>query len=146
MEDVRYTRIIDLKPNMELINITARVIETKPIKKIQTSKGERTLSEAVIGDETGRVKTILWGRHAGNVSEGDVIKINNAWTTIFKGELQLNIGSKSVIDKGNNDEAPEINSIPNQYPKAKNNYRPGTGVRGSKKSFRGGRFQINRER
>ena len=143
MENIRYTRIIDLKPNMELINITARVIEIKPLRKIQTSKGIRTLSEAIIGDESGRIKAVLWGKHAGNLNEGDAIRINNAWTTTFRGELQLNIGSKSTINKIEDSEAPNIESIPNQYPKAEEEkYR--SGFKGKRGSFRNRRTQSYR--
>jgi replication factor A1 len=32
----------------------------------------------VIGDETGRVKVTLWGKHAGTLKEGEAVEIRNA--------------------------------------------------------------------
>lgn len=78
-------KVGNLKPNMESVDLTVRVLEATDARQIQTKNGTRTISEAIVGDDTGRVKLTLWGKHAGSIKEGQVVKIENAWTTAFKG-------------------------------------------------------------
>ena len=111
-------KIGNLKPGMENVSVTVRVIETSEPKQIQTKKGTRTISEAIVGDETGRVKLTLWGNLAGSVKPGSVIKIDNAWTTAYRGQVQLNAGSKSQITETEDDSIPEADQIPEKVPSA----------------------------
>ncbi len=54
-------KVGNLKPNMESVDVTVRVLEASEARQIQTKNGVRTISEAIVGDETGRVKLTLWG-------------------------------------------------------------------------------------
>ena len=124
-------KINNLKAGMESVDVTVRVLEASEAKVIQTKNGTRTISEAVVGDDTGRVKLTLWGKLAGTVKQGSVIKINNAWTTAYKGKVQLNAGSKSTISEISDDSIPSEDQIPENTPSAGEYKRP----------FRGGRRQ-----
>jgi len=88
-------KISELKEGEQNVSVTARVIDAQEPRVIETKKGPRTISEAYLGDDTGRIKTTFWGEKAGSVEKGDVVKIEGAWTTSFKGKVQLNVGSKS---------------------------------------------------
>ncbi|MEM0363000.1 MAG: single-stranded DNA-binding protein [Sulfolobaceae archaeon] len=142
-------KIGNLKPNMENVNVTVRVLETTEKKQIQTKNGLRTISEAIVGDETGRVKLTLWGNHAGTIKEGQIIKIENAWTTAFKGQVQLNAGSKSKIAEADVKDFPDSSNIPENTPTAPQQMRGGRGFRGGGKRYGGygrrGRRQENEE-
>ena len=116
-------KVGNLKPNQENISVTVRVLEAEEPKTIRTKNGIRTISEAVVGDDTGRVKLTLWGNLAGKVKEGMVVRIDNAWTTAFRGKVQLNAGSKSTITQVDDDMVPPANSIPTNEPEAPN-YQP----------------------
>ncbi len=117
--------IIDLKPNLENISVKGRVLETSPPKIINTKRGMRTISNAVLGDETGRVQVTLWGSKAGTLHEGDVVEIDGAWTSSFRGRVQLNIGKSTSVKKLEDGEAPLAEDIPEDEPKAPmNNYSP----------------------
>ena len=131
------TSIINLKPNQEEVHITARVLEAGPARVIQTRKGPRTISDAILGDETGRVKATLWGRKAGTLEEGKVIDVKKAWTTSFRGQVQLNIGSSTEVIIVDDTEAPPAEEIPEESPKAPmNTYQPRRGFK--KGGFRRG--------
>lgn len=111
-------KVKDLKPGMSNVDIKVRVLEASPPKTIQTKKGERTISEAVVGDETGRVKLTLWGRAAGTIKEGDAIEIKGGWTTAYRGEVQLNIGGRDTIQSISDEEVPKEEEVPEERPKA----------------------------
>ncbi len=115
------TLIKDLKPHQENIHVVARVIDAQPPYTIQTRRGTRTISNAVLGDETGRVKTTLWGRRAGSLKKGVVVEIEGAWTTSYRGEVQLNIGSQTSVKELDDDAVPSVDEIPEYTPKAPQN-------------------------
>lgn len=112
------TKIINLKPGMENISINVRVIESIGVRTINTKAGVRTLGEYIVGDESGRVKLVVWGSKAASLTSGDSISIKNAWVTTFKGEVQLNVGKNSLIEKIADENMPKIEEIPNTTPKS----------------------------
>ncbi|MEZ0290243.1 MAG: OB-fold nucleic acid binding domain-containing protein [Sulfolobales archaeon] len=132
-------KISELRENMNNVSVIARVISTTKPRVIQTKKGARTISEAIIGDETGRVKLTLWGPRAGSVKEEDVIKIDNAWTTSYRGEVQLNAGSRSVINVVEIENFPTADQVPNNTPQAYTRESRERGYRGFGKRGRGWR-------
>ena len=117
------TPIIDLKPGQEDVTIKGRVLEAGPARVIQTRKGPRTISDAVIGDETGRVKVTAWGSKAGTIEEGKVLEISGAWTTAYRGQVQVNIGRNSEVKELGDEEAPRAEDIPEESPTAPQEYR-----------------------
>jgi replication factor A1 len=117
-------KILDLKEGEDNVSIKARVIKVSEPKIIQTRKGPKTISEAVIGDETGRVKLTLWGKHAGTLKEGETVEISGAWTTQYRGDVQVNVGYKGEIKNIPEEEVVSEEEIPESVPKAENPYQP----------------------
>lgn len=109
-------RIVDLRPNLENVTVKVRVLESHPPRTIQTKKGARTISNAVVGDESGRVDVTVWGEKAGSLKSGDAIEISGAWTTMFRGNIVLNVGRSTVIRKIDDNEVPSVNDIPSAKP------------------------------
>ncbi|MET1101845.1 MAG: single-stranded DNA-binding protein [Pyrodictiaceae archaeon] len=126
-------KILDLKPGMENVSLTVRVLEATAPRVIQTRKGPRTISEAVVGDSTGRARLTLWGNQAGSLEEGKAIHIEGAWTTSYKGQVVINVGNRSSITEVGDDKAPGEEEVPEVYPTAPMN-QPRRGGRGG---FRG---------
>lgn len=108
--------VIQLNPGMENVTVRVRVLETGEPRTIDTKKGTRTISNAIVGDSTGRVEVVLWGEKAGTLKAGDVVEINGAWVTEFRGRVQLNVGKSSNIKQLPSDSVPE--SIPESQPRA----------------------------
>jgi len=112
-------KVMDLKPGMERVSVLVRVIDPGEVKRITTKAGERTIREAVVGDDSGRVKLVMWGKSIKTLSQGDVVEVSGAWTTVFRGKLQLNVGGpenvKVVEDTG---QVPTTDEIPEEEPKA----------------------------
>ncbi|MEN3000072.1 MAG: single-stranded DNA-binding protein [Acidilobaceae archaeon] len=109
---MEFMRVGDLKGNMDNVNVRVRVIEAGESKVIDTKYGPRTISEAIVGDESGRIKLTLWGRIAGSIRAGDAIEIRGGWTTVFRGQVQLNVGQRGSVSKIDDSEVPSAEEIP----------------------------------
>ncbi len=123
-EERNYVKISELKPDMNKVATRVRVLETQEPKTVNTRKGPRTISEAIVGDETGRTKLTLWGNAAGSVEKGSAIEIRGAWTSVYKGQVMLNIGGRDNIVKIENEDIPKEEEVPETTPKAPEDYRP----------------------
>ncbi len=110
-------KIKDLKEKRS-VTIRGRVLEVSEKRTVNTKYGPAELSEAVIGDETGRVKVTLWRDKAGALKEGEVVEIRNGWTTSYKGEIQVNVNRRTEIVRLENSEAPPEEEIPERRPRA----------------------------
>ncbi len=111
-------KIRDLRPGLENIEVKVRVLERKGIKTIRTRSGDRTIGLYTVGDESGRVTLVAWGSKAAALEAGDTVKIVNAWVSNYRGEVQLNIGRSSIIERLNDDEVPSAEEIPEVMPRA----------------------------
>ncbi|MEM0037689.1 MAG: OB-fold nucleic acid binding domain-containing protein [Zestosphaera sp.] len=110
---------------MNGVRLVARVVNVEPSRTINTRSGLRTITEVIVGDETGRVKLTLWGRSlADKLKQGDTVEVKNAWTTVFKGVVQLNVGGEENISPSSESGLPEPEEIPDKYPQAPEGYRP----------------------
>ena len=105
-----------LQPGMENVTVKVRVLSAGEPRTIETKKGTRTISNAVVGDSTGRVETVLWGDKATALKVGDVVEIKGAWVTEYRGKVQLNVGKSTQISPLPSDSVPE--EIPESEPKA----------------------------
>ncbi|MDH5439868.1 MAG: single-stranded DNA-binding protein, partial [Candidatus Bathyarchaeota archaeon] len=91
-------KIEDLKAGMKKVNLKARVLEIPgPIMVYTRFGGEARISNALVADETGTVKLSLWGPQINVVTVNDVIQIENAYVSWFRGERQLRIGKHGRI-------------------------------------------------
>lgn len=115
---MEYTRISDLRGNMDNVSVRVRVLEAGEAVVINTKNGPRTISEAVVGDDSGRVRLTLWGKIAGSIKKGDALEIKGAWTSVFKGQVQLNVGVKGSIARIDDGEVPKEEEIPESTPTA----------------------------
>ena len=96
--EVTNPKIEDLKAGMKKVNLEARVLEIPGPKMVYTRfGGEARISNALVADETGTVKLGLLGPQINVVSVNDVIQIENAYVSWFRGERQLRIGKHGRI-------------------------------------------------
>ena len=85
--------IADLRTGMKRINLKAKVMEIPKPKCVFTRFGNyAAVTNALVADETGDIKLCLWNEQISSISEGDVIQIENAHISKFRGEQQLRIG------------------------------------------------------
>lgn len=130
-------KIADLREGLDGVTVRVRVIEASDPKVIQTRKGPRVISEAIVGDDSGKIKLTLWGKQAGQLQSGDAVEVKGAWTTSYRGEVQLNVGSKGEITSIPDDEVPKPEDVPDSVPKASERpqFRRGAGGFRSRRPF-----------
>jgi len=92
------TMVQDLRHGMKKVDVEAEVLETTKPLLVQTRYGNSALvSNALIADETGKIKLCLWNEQASYVNVGDIIQIKNASVAAFRGERQLRLGKTGTI-------------------------------------------------
>ncbi|MDH5623192.1 MAG: OB-fold nucleic acid binding domain-containing protein [Candidatus Bathyarchaeota archaeon] len=100
---VKHLQIRDLKSGMNQISLEAKVLEIPKPVSVVTRFGEfAKVTNVSIKDETGIIHLPLWNKQIDEVSEGDVIQVENARVVTFRGERQLRVGrggQLSVIEK-----------------------------------------------
>ncbi|NOZ89319.1 MAG: single-stranded DNA-binding protein [Crenarchaeota archaeon] len=117
-------KVSELKPGMDNVTVRVRVLEAGEPRTINTRRGPRTISEAVVGDETGRVRLTLWGSAAGNLEQGTAVEIRGAWTTAYRGQVVLNVGNRGEINTLDDSEAPREDEVPEETPRAPPDWQP----------------------
>lgn len=92
------TSIKDLRVGMNHINLEARILEVSEPKRVVTRYGNNaTVAKVLIGDETGTIKLCLWNGQITAVSVGDVVQIENAQASVFRGERFLSLGKRGTL-------------------------------------------------
>jgi len=136
----RATPVKNLRPGMENISIVVRVLDSLGVRTIMTKAGQRTIGEYIVGDASGKVKLVAWGTKASALNKDDVVLIENAWVSQYRGEVQANIGRSSRISKQPNTAVPPMDEIPDEGPEPLQDYRPrrapGRGRRGTPRTRR----------
>jgi hypothetical protein len=90
--------IQNLRHGMKKVNLQAKVLETAKPVMVHTQYGNSImLTNAVIGDETGKIKLCLWNEQATSVKVGDTVQIKNGSVSTFRGERQISTGRKGTI-------------------------------------------------
>jgi replication factor A1 len=94
-----YTKIENLRVGMKKVNLIAEVLETSEPSKVHTQFRDNALvSNATIGDETGKILLCLWDQQVNSISMGECIEVKNAHVATFKGEKQLRLGRNGTVN------------------------------------------------
>ena len=91
-------KIEDLRAGMKNVDLKVKVLEIPEPNRVYTRFGTPAyVSNALVGDETGKIRVSLWNQQINAVSEGDEIDIENGRVASFRGELQLRIGRNASL-------------------------------------------------
>jgi len=98
-EESNEIKIEDLTPRMKHVDLIFKVVEKSEVREIISRRTYEThrIVDATIGDETGIVKFPLWDDNVERVEEGKSYKIENGYTGLFRGNLQVKIGHYSEL-------------------------------------------------
>ncbi len=93
-----YTLVHDLRAGMKKVNVKAEVHEVPKPSQVHTQFGNSVMVlNAVVGDETGKIKLCLWEGQIGSIAVGDNIELKNAQVCVFRGEKQLRLGKNGAL-------------------------------------------------
>ncbi len=105
--------IKDLRQGMKKVNLTAKVVKMEKPRMVHTQFGNNALlANAIVEDETDKIKLCLWDQQVSSVAVGDTIQINNASVSTFKGEKQLRLGKAGTVSVISRERAPRAETSP----------------------------------
>jgi len=84
--------IRELQDGMKRVNVTAKIVEKSDPREVHTANGPSDTATAIITDDSGSIKLVLWGNQISAVNTSDTVTIENGYISNYKGEIQLNIG------------------------------------------------------
>lgn len=91
-----FTKVQDLRPEMENINITLKVVNVKKV----SSKGHMPVTESLVGDETGIIILRAVGADKINrVKEGSTIVLHKAKIIMYRGSMRLGVCRAEDIEE-----------------------------------------------
>ncbi len=92
-------KIKDLRDGMRRVDVVAKVIEKSDTREVRSRYRDETykVADAVISDETGSIKLVLWNKQIDQVNVDDTVKIENGYIKSFRGEMQLNVGRYGTL-------------------------------------------------
>jgi len=97
-ETAKSFSIKDLRIGMKSVNLKAKVLEiAKPMLVVTRFGNYASVANALISDETGKIKLCLWNEQINSISTGDTVQIENARISAFRGERQLRIGKNGAL-------------------------------------------------
>ena len=94
-----YSFIRDLRPGMKKVNLKAEVFEVPKPAQVHTQFGNNVMVvNALVGDETGKIRLCLWEGQIGSIAAGNNIELRNGQVCVFRGEKQLRLGKNGVLN------------------------------------------------
>lgn len=91
-------RIKDLRTGMKKVSLKAEVLQIARPTVVVTRYGNcASVANALLSDDTGKIKLCLWNEQIASISVGDTVQIENARISTFRGERQLRVGKNGVL-------------------------------------------------
>jgi replication factor A1 len=91
-------QIENLRVGMKGINLRAKVVEVSKPRFVVTRFGNyASVANAMVSDNTGKIKLCLWNDQINSVAVGDTIQIENARISAFRNERQMRVGKKGTL-------------------------------------------------
>jgi len=89
--------LAQLKSGDKAVSVVCRILETRQMN-IETKNGPRDIISGIIADESARLPFTSWVISPA-ISEGDVIRIENAYVKAWQGIPTVNIGEHTNVVK-----------------------------------------------
>ncbi len=105
-------KVGELTPASKAVNVTAKVVSKSEIREVPMGRdgSAHRVCDALVGDETGSVYLTLWDDNIEKVNDGDTVRVENGYVTLFKGNMRLNIGKYGKLEAAKEPFAGEVNT------------------------------------
>ena len=156
-EESKEAHIEELRPRMKNVTVVFKIVDkSEAWEVVSRNTGEiHHIVDATAGDETGIVTIPLWDDNITSLEVDKTYRLENGYTGLFRGNLQLKIGRYSTVNESDT-KIESVNrdvdmSAENHRPeRARHYYQPGGSSRpyGSGRSYgrEGSRRRSNRDR
>lgn len=110
-------KISELRPFAKKVELTVKALSKNEIREVSSKLDNSThkVTEVTVGDDSGTVLLTLWDDAIDKVEPGKAYKIANAFTSLFKNTLRLNLGRYGELTE--TDETVEVNESNNMSEK-----------------------------
>jgi len=98
--------IRELVPGEGSVNLLVRVVSVNE-KEVSVEAGPKHILYGILGDPTATVPFTAWEPLAANPAKGDVLRVQNAYTKEYRGQVQVNFGTRTTVSKEKPDALPE---------------------------------------
>ena len=119
------TKIKDLTPSSRRVNVVGKVVVLGEPKEIKTRFGEdKSVSEVVVADDTGKITLTLWDDQTKDIRDGENLKIDNGYISLLRGHMRLNVGKYGSMAESEEEIEPneELDMSEKEYEYQYNNY------------------------
>ena len=91
-------KIKELRSGMSNVWVEGEVVDKSEKREVMTKYGVREVARVLLEDDSGRINLTLWGKNIDQVSVGDRVRLEGAFVTEFRNELQLNVPRSGKIE------------------------------------------------
>ncbi len=94
-------KVNELKPYQKKIRLLVKISSKGDPKEVMLRQDNslHKVAEALAGDETASILLTLWDDLIERVQEGKTYRLENAYTTVFKHSIRLNVGKYGRIEE-----------------------------------------------
>lgn len=103
----------ELVPGEQSVNLLARIVSVNE-RDVTVESGTKHILYGILGDPTATVPFTAWEPLNVALAKGDVIRVQNAYTKEYRGQVQVNFGVRTTVAK--------------EKPEALPEYKPGAGA------------------
>src|SRR5207244_9939587 len=100
--------IRELVPGEQSVNLLARVVAVYEKEVTPQGQETKTILSGILGDATATVPFTAWEPLPTPLAKGDVIRVQNAYTKEYRGQVQLNFGVRTAVGKEERDAVTEL--------------------------------------
>lgn len=101
--------LLELQPGEMSVDLLCRIVSLNP-KEFEQDGKKREIFYGILGDESGTLPFTAWEPRNVRVEKGDVVRIQNAYTKEYRGQVQVNFGARTYLAKESPDSLPAYRS------------------------------------
>ena len=94
-------KVEDVIPGMNAITLTAKLINLYPVREFQSKDRKGKVASMLVADETGSIRIVVWDENIiskiSELSENDIIKIQNGYSKDNRGFKEIHLGNRSQL-------------------------------------------------
>jgi replication factor A1 len=88
----------ELMPGDQSVNLLARIVSVNE-KDVTIEGGSKRILYGILGDPTTTIPFTAWEPLTIPLAKGDVVRVQNAYTKEYRGQVQVNFGVRTAVAK-----------------------------------------------
>jgi len=104
--------IRELVPGEQSVNLLVRIVAVYEKEVTPQGQGTKKILTGILGDPSGTIPFTAWEPLENPLEKGDVLRVQNAYTKEYRGQVQVNFGTRTLVSKDKPDALPEYKPAP----------------------------------